>query len=216
MTTVLGMGTVEPTMGTKKQNDAISTALFGKTRRVVLGLLYLHPERSYYLREIVRATEVGQGAVQRELRNLTAAGILEREQRGKQVHYRASQSCPVFEELRSLMVKTAGLGDLLRQALQPLGERIRVAFVYGSMVTGEMDAASDVDLMVLGQVGFGEVVVQLQDAQEKLGREINPMVYPPNEFTEKLAADHPFLCRVMEEPKVFLIGNEDELRAVAQ
>ena len=203
-------------MGTKAKKDGISAALFGKTRRAVLGLLFLHADRSYYVREIVRAADVGQGSVQRELRNLTAAGIIDREERGKQVHYRANRQSPVFEELRSLMVKTTGLADVLREALYPLADTIRVAFVYGSMATGEMDARSDVDLMVVGDVGFGAVVTALQEAQQKLSREVNPTVYPPAEFRQKLRANHHFLTRVTVGPKVFLIGDERDLRAVGE
>jgi len=211
------MGTIVPVMGTNASHHKdIAATLLGRTRRGVLGLLFLHPDESYYVREIVRAVDVGQGAVQRELRNLEAAGIILRHERGRQVHYRANRECPVFEELRSLMVKTAGLADVLREALSPLAGDIRVAFVHGSMATGQMDAASDVDLMVVGQVGFGEVVSHLQEAQRRLAREVNPTVYPPEEFREKLPAEHPFLRRVVEAPKVFLIGDEDELRAVAE
>lgn len=176
----------------------------------------MHPEGSYYVREIVRAVDVGQGGVQRELNNLTAAGIIERERRGRQVHYSANTRCPVYEELRSLIVKTAGLADVLREALLPLADSIRVAFVYGSMVSGQVDASSDIDLMVIGQVGFGAVVEELQDAQRKLDREINPTVYPPEEFRERLADSHAFLGRVMRAEKIFLIGDDDELGAVAQ
>ena len=202
-------------MGTKDTHQDIAGVLFGKTRRAVLGLLFLHPERSYYVREIVRSAGVGHGAVQRELEQLSEAGIIHREQRGRQVHYQANDDCAVYQELRSLVVKTAGMADVLRDALAPVTNRIKVAFVYGSMASGQDDGASDIDLMVIGDVEFTELVCQLQEPQEELDREINPTVYHAEEFRQKVAADHHFVRRVTEGPKIFLIGDDDELTAVA-
>jgi predicted nucleotidyltransferase len=194
----------------------LSAALFGRVRRAVLALMFLHPAESFYVREVVRATDVGQGAVQRELKNLASAGILQRERRGQQVHYQADPDCPVYEELRALMVKTAGLADVLRDALSSVAGDIDVAFVFGSMATGDIDAGSDVDVMIVGDVGFGQVVSELQEAQQQLGREVNPTVYPSEEFCAKLAGGHQFLSRVMEDPRVFLVGSERDLRAMAE
>ncbi len=204
------------TLGTKKNTKSIARTLFGSTRRGILGLLLLHPHQSYYVRQIVRLADVSPGAVNRELRKLEKAGIITREQQGRQIHYRANTDCPVFDELRSLLTKTTGLADVLRDALAQLEENIKAAFVYGSLASGEMDAQSDVDLMVVGNVPFGEVVLHLQGAQEQLAREINPTVYPPEEFREKLAAKHHFLTQVMEGPKVFVVGDENDLRALGE
>ena len=209
-------GASEPNMGTPEKGHGLSAALFGRVRRAVLALMFLHPAESFYVCEVVRATDVGQGAVQRELKNLASAGILHRERRGQQVHYRANPDCPVYEELRALMVKTAGLAAVLKDALAPFEGDIKAAFVFGSMATGHIDAGSDVDLMIIGEVSFGRVVSELQGAQEQLGREVNPTVYPREEFHRKLADGHQFLSRVMEDPKIFLMGSERDLRAMAQ
>jgi predicted nucleotidyltransferase len=154
--------------------------------------------------------------VQRELRRLAAVGIISRRERGRQVDYQANRQSPVFAELHSLMVKTTGVVDVLRAALAGLDGRGMVAFLYGSMVKGRAGPASDVDVLVVGEATFGEVVAALSPAQEKLGREVNPTVYPPTEFRRKLAAKHHFLTSVVKEPKVFLVGGEVELVRLAE
>jgi len=151
------------------------------------------------------------GALQRELKGLSEAGIVRRTVRGNQVYYQAEPECPAFGELKGLVLKTFGLADVLRGALAPLSNRIRVAFVHGSFARGTVRASSDVDLLVIGEVTFAEVVAALSEAQRVLGREVNPTIYPPDEFRSKLAAGHHFLNSVLSTDKVFLIGDENEL-----
>jgi len=165
---------------------------------------------------VVRASGGGVGAIQRELKQLAAAGIIRRETRGRHVYFQANSQCPIFEELKSLVMKTAGMADVLRTALGPLAGRILVALVYGSTASGQQARASDVDLLLVGNVSFSEVVASLGPAQEKLRREVNPTIYPPDEFRSKIAAGHHFLTRVLKQPKVFLIGNENELARLAE
>jgi predicted nucleotidyltransferase len=203
-------------MGTKAQPASLDSALFGKTRRAVLALLYSHPDEAFYLRQLIRAAGVGQGGVQREVRRLSAAGLIQRTVRGHQVYYQADPRCPVFKELKSLVVKTAGVGDVLRAALAPLAERIRVAFLFGSMARGETRRGSDLDLLVVGKVSFGDVVSALGAAQAALRREVNPTLYSPAEFQTKCAARHHFLTTVLREKKIFLVGDERELARLAQ
>jgi predicted nucleotidyltransferase len=198
-------------MSTASSDSNLSTALFGRTRRTILALLYSHPDEPHYLRQLVRSAGLGIGAVQREVKRLTEAGILRRTVRGHQVYYQANPECPLFRELKSLVVKTAGVGDILRDALASLAGRIRVAFIYGSVGRSEQRSSSDVDLMVIGDVSFGEVVSALGAAQEILGREINPTVYSPTEFRSKLKASHHFLSSVLKNEKVFVIGDAHEL-----
>lgn len=205
-------GTIVPIMGTKPAGPLVSSALFGKTRQAVLALLYGHDRESFYLRQIVRAVSVGQGSVQRELAHLTAVGLLIRTRQGNQVYYQANRSAPVFVELKSLLVKTAGVADVLQSALAVHSDRIQAAFLYGSVATGTDKAASDIDLLVIGKVSFGEVAEAVSVAQEKLQREINPSVYSPEEFRKKLLAGHHFVRQVFQGPKVFLIGSERELK----
>ncbi len=188
-----------------RASSPISDALFNDTRRAVLALLYGNPGASWYLRQIVRLVGGGQGAVHRELSNLAAAGIVTRTRGGREVYYQADPSCPVFEELRGIVRKTSGLADVLRSALEPLAPSIRTAFVYGSVAAGSETPASDIDLMVVGDVGFDEVVRALAPAQKALGREINPTVYPEAEFEEKRGGGG-FVDRVLAGEKVMVVG----------
>jgi predicted nucleotidyltransferase len=208
-------GTVAPNMGSAPVNG-IGAALFGRTKRKMLAMFYMHPERTFYLRQIVRGLGIGQGSVQRELARLTGAGLLVRTVVGSQVHYQANMSSPVFGELKALMVKSAGAADLLREALAPLADRVKVAFLYGSLARGGGGPDSDVDVMVVGKATFGEVVSALQPAQAAIGREVNPSVYSAAEFAGKLRAGHHFLSSVIHTPKVFLAGTEYELNRLAK
>lgn len=185
--------------------------MFGKTQRALLGLFFVRPEQSFYLRQIVRMAGIGQGAAQRELARWVEAGLLVRTRRGNQVYYQANTASSVFAELKGLTVKTAGMADVLREALAGLSDRITVAFVYGSVARGAEKTGSDVDVVVVGVVTFGEIAAALRNAQEQLGREVNPTVYTVREFRKKLEGGHHFLTSTMSAPKLFLIGGEREL-----
>ena len=195
---------------------ALSKVVFGRTRRSILALLYGHTDQQFYLREIARRAGTGIGATQRELGQLTDAGLIDRVRRGHQVYYQANQKNPIFAELKSILAKTSGIRDILDDGLAPLVDRIRLAFVYGSIARGEEKASSDVDLMVVGEVSFSDVVSALGLIETKLGREVNPTVYSPREFREKLAARNHFLSTVAKEKKLFVIGDEREFRRVGQ
>jgi predicted nucleotidyltransferase len=206
------MGTIVPNMSTGESELTVAAALFGKTQRALLALFFMRPEQSFYLRQILRTTRIGQGAAQRELAHWVEAGLLVRTKRGNQVYYQANSDSPVFAELKALTVKTAGVADVLRESLAELAERITVAFVHGSMARGAEKADSDVDVIVAGKVTFSEVVAAFQGAHMHIGREVNPTVYSEKEFREKLRTRHHFLTAVMAAPKLFLIGDESELK----
>jgi predicted nucleotidyltransferase len=196
--------------------DPLATTLFGKTRQAVLALFFGDADRTFYLRQVVRLTGAGHGAVQRELAGLVRAGILSRNADGHQVYYRANRDCPIFEELKSLLLKTAGVVGVLRECLAPLAGQITVAFIFGSLAAGRETTASDVDLMIIGDVSFGDVVQALRPAQETITREVNPTVYPPPEFCHKLRDGHHFVGTVLDGPKVFLLGSDDDLARLAE
>jgi predicted nucleotidyltransferase len=189
----------------------LASLLFGSARRDVLALLLLHPELSLHVRELARATAKAPGTVLRELNLLADGGVLVRTPIGNQVHFQANPACPIFEELRGIMKKTAGIADVLRSGLEPLGDAIRVAFVYGSVARGDERGGSDLDLMIVGDVTFAGIVEALQEASNSLRREINPHLYPPREFARKVAVGDPFLSRVMEGEKIFVIGDAHDL-----
>ncbi|MBN2107901.1 MAG: nucleotidyltransferase domain-containing protein [Deltaproteobacteria bacterium] len=203
-------------MNTNIFPDTLSATLFGKTRRAVLSLLYTHADESFYLREITRSAGAGLGAVQRELQSLYRAGIVTRAVSGRQVYYKANTQCPVFSELKALILKTAGAGDVLKTALAPLADRITIAFIYGSVAAGTENRESDIDLMVVGRATFAEIVAVVQKAQQVLGREVNPSVYPEAEFKAKLASDNHFLTSVVKTTLLFLIGGKRELARLAK
>ena len=209
-------GTIVPNMSTVFDMDNISRTLFGKTRRAVLSLLYGQVEDAFYLRQIVRAAGAGLGAVQRELKQLSDAGIVKRFVRGHQVYYQANPQSPVFAEVKNLVVKTVGVGAALQAALAPLADRIDLAVIYGSIARSEEHRESDVDVLVVGKVTFAEVVSAFSEVQETIGREINPTVYPLSEFRSKLAAGHHFLSTVLREPMLFLIGEKRDLAGLAK
>ncbi|MBI2958545.1 MAG: nucleotidyltransferase domain-containing protein, partial [Chloroflexi bacterium] len=138
------------------------------------------------------------------------------EVQGRQVYYRANDRCPIFIEIKNIVRKTFGVADVLRQALASKADEIRVAFIFGSVARGADDRRSDVDLMVVGRLSFGDVVSLLSAAEEELGREVNPVVYPFAEFKKKVKEDHHFVKSVLEDEKIFVIGDEDELRKLAE
>lgn len=190
----------------------IACALFGKTQRALLALFFVHPQQSFYLRQILRLTGIGQGAAQRELAKWVEAGLLVRNQQGRQVYFQANRESPAFPELKGLAVKTSGVADILKQSLTALTGRVSVAFVYGSLACGNEKEDSDIDVLVVGKAAFREVAAALTPAEGALGREINPTVYTEREFREKLKAGHHFLKSVNTGPKLFLVGSENEFK----
>ena len=173
-----------------------------------MGWLLGHPDEAYYLRELARHIGGAVGAIQRELELLTASGLVRREVRGKQVYFQANQKAAIFTELQGLFAKTVGLVDILRESLMPLADRIHAAFVFGSAARGELHASSDVDLLVVGDVSFGDVIAAIQGAEKRLGREVNPTVYSEQEFRAKVLAKQHFVTAVLTEPKMLVLGQE--------
>jgi DNA-binding transcriptional ArsR family regulator len=188
---------------------SIAIFLLGQTRSAVLGALLLHPESSLHVRELARLTGASPGSLHRDLRAMTALGLLLRQEVGRQVHYRANPQNPVFDELAGLLRKTAGLVDVLRSALGPVAGLIDRAFVYGSMAKGDEHAHSDVDVMIIGSIDFGDVVLALAPAQATLRREVNPTVFSPTEFARKLKKVDSFVAKVWQEPKLWILGGPE-------
>jgi len=193
-----------------KNASSLISWLLPRARIAVLAKLLLI-DKAWYVRELSRATGLAHGTVREELNGLAKAGIILREKSGNRVYYSANSKCPIYPELKMLIIKTVGLADVLRDALKPLAKKIKVAFIYGSFARGEERADSDVDVMVIGSASFGEVVDVLYDTREILRRDVNPSVYPVAEYLEKRAAGHHFLEEVTEGAKIFLIGDADEL-----
>jgi uncharacterized protein len=203
-------------LGSLSSATRTAPSLFGKTRQTLLALLYSRADEEHLQESLIQLAGLGRGTVQRELEFLSRAGVVRRTVRGRQVYFQADPDCPIYGELRSLVVKTAGVADALRAALAPLGGKIRIAFVYGSVAKGIERRASDVDVMVIGDASFAEFSDALGKAQKAIGREVNPSVYAPADFRTKLAAKQHFLRTVLRSEKIFLIGNEHELGRLAK
>jgi len=203
-------------MGTGRLSDDLATTLFPESRRAILGLLFSHPDEAFYLRQVVDLAGLAVGQTQRELKRLTAAGIVERSEQGRHVYFRANRACPIYDELRGIAVKTTGAVAVIEAALAPLADRIVVAFVFGSVARGEENRASDIDLMVIGDASFAEVSSAVVGAERTLRREINLVVYPVREFQAKARQGHSFVARVIEGGKLFVGGSARELDALLE
>lgn len=192
---------------------SVGDVLLGKGRGAILGLLYEHPDQSFYYRQLTRELRsLSAGTLQRELGTLTRLGLIERSTLGKQVFYRANRVHPVFPEVRALVSKTVGLIARLGSALAPLADRISIAFIYGSIARQEERSESDVDLMIIGGALLEDVLGKLANVEASVRRAVNPTVYSVSEFKTRLSAGNHFLNSVMRDQKIFLIGDEDGLR----
>ena len=189
----------------------LGDALFTMTQQRVLGLLYAHPEKTFYTKEILRLTGMGVATIKRELDRMLAAGILKMTKVGNQHHYQANPDCPIYNELLGIVKKTFGVVDVIREALSHLPSQIDWAFVFGSVASGKVTAASDIDLMIIGDASFSDVVSATHDAQEVLGREINPKVYSKEEWGKMKKRQDAFIKEVMAKPKLFVLGDEHGL-----
>lgn len=188
-------------------------ALFPAVRQRVLAVLFGSPDRSFYANELIALARSGTGAVQRELASLLAAGLITVRDQGNQKHYQANAASPVFAELRGLVLKTVGLADVLRAALAPLGDQVAAAFVYGSVARQQDTAASDVDVLIVSDaLGYAEVFGALEGAAQTLGRTINPTLYTRAELARRRAQDNAFVTRVLDQPRIWLMGDEEVLR----
>lgn len=190
--------------------------LFGAYRRRILALLLLRPDESFYVREIGRLTGVPAGSLHRELTLLSDAGLLQRAVAGNQVRYQVDRACPIQEELAGIFRKTTGLADVLREALSPIADKVRLAFIFGSVAQGKERATSDVDVLVVGSASFATVVEALSFAGGRLRREVNPVVMTRAAFRTKLASRDRFVARVAREPKIFLLGDAGEFAELAE
>jgi predicted nucleotidyltransferase len=189
----------------------LSSVLFKDYRRRVLGLLLMHPAETFHVREIARLTGTVAGTLNRELVKLAEAGVLVKKSVGNQVRYSANPDCPIIDELTSILRKTSGIVDVLAEALLPLAEKISVAFVFGSMASGKENTGSDVDVLIIGNVSFAEVVKAVYGTQESLRREVNPKVFSQEEWMHMLEISDSFIKEVLSKPKLFIVGGENEL-----
>jgi predicted nucleotidyltransferase len=178
----------------------------------VLRVFFGQPKRTFYASELIRDAGTGSGAAQRELARLEESGLIVARRIGNQKHYQANAESPLFGELRNIVLKTVGLAEPLRDALKPVASDIRAAFVYGSVAKATDQAASDIDLMVVSDsLSYGDVFGALDRFSRTLGRHVNPTVYSAAEFSKRAKDENAFITRVLEGPKVWVIGTQNDL-----
>lgn len=211
---ILGLSSTGKVSRSKRKS--LADALFTRTQQRVLGVLFGAPDRSFYASELIRTAGTGSGAAQRELARLEDSGLVVARRIGHQKHYQANAASPLFSELRNIVLKTVGLTEPLRDALKPLSSAIRVAFVYGSVAKATDRAESDIDLMVVSDtLTYADVFGALERPARTLGRQVNPTVYTAAEFSKRARAENAFITKVLEQPKLWVIGSENDLPVAA-
>lgn len=204
---------IVPIMG-MMVSPSLSNALFSKVQQRLLALLFGHPERSFYTAEIIRSAQSGSGAVERELSRLEQSGLVTSERIGNQKHYRANRASPIFSELYGIVQKTMGLKEPLARALEPHAKKIETAFVYGSVAKKTDTSRSDIDLMIIGEdIVYADIYAGLAAAEKILGRAVNPTIFAPGEWRQKLRRKNAFLEKVVSQPKIFIIGAQADLES---
>jgi predicted nucleotidyltransferase len=188
---------------------SIADVLFSGVQQRVLGLLFGQADRSFYANEIAKLALTGKGALQRELIRMTDSGLVRMTVIGRQKHYRANKECPIFEELRSITLKTFGLADVVRNALLPFGGAIQCAFIFGSVAKQTDSADSDIDLMIIADgLAYSDLYEALATAEQFLGRKLSPTLYSVKDFLQKIADQNHFVTRVLSQASIALIGDK--------
>lgn len=213
------LGIIIPNMGRKTngQNQGLAGALFSRVQLRLLGILFGDPGQSLSASDLIRRAKSGSGAVQRELKKLSEAGIVSVTSSGNRKLYQANRQSPIFEELHGLILKTVGLVEPLRRALNAFASEINVAFVYGSVAKGTDTAKSDIDLMIVGDdLSYGEIFAALQEAERTVARTVSPRLMTRREWNGRLLEGESFITRVLQRPKLFVLGTKNELQRIGQ
>lgn len=187
----------------------LGTVITSKARRAILARAYLAPSQEHHLRELVRLTGFAPRTVQKEVDQLVKSGLLVERRSGNRRYLRAQETHPLFRPLREILMKTEGLVPVLARALRQQG--VELALVFGSFAAGTPKPESDVDLLVVGRLGLREAVRRLASARDTLGREINPVVWTREELERRRSRHDPFASRVLNGPRLMVIGEESDL-----
>jgi predicted nucleotidyltransferase len=196
------------------KTNKLSELLSSRARAEIFRLLFGGTREELHVREIERRSGLNDSTLRQELRKLVRLDLVQSRKDSNRVYYRAKTESPLYPEIRNLVLKTSGLADALKSALED--KRIRVAFVFGSIARGEEKAGSDVDLMVIGRLGLRDLSRLLSGIEDKIGREVNPHVLREEEFRRRIRAKEHFVSSVMESPKLFIIGSQHELEAMGR
>lgn len=192
----------------ERLDTGLGDALFTSTQQKLLALLFGQPERSFFANELIKLSASGSGAVQRELKRLTESGLVNSKRIGNQRHFQANSESPIFEELRQIVRKTFGLAEPIRHALISFGTSIEHAFLFGSVAKSTDSAASDIDLFIVSKtLTYPDLMTQLMEAEVQLGRTINTTIYTPHDLKRRIKEKNSFVARVLEQPKIWIIGS---------
>jgi DNA-binding transcriptional ArsR family regulator len=198
------------------RKSPILDALLTPTKAKILTSLVLRPEKDWYLSELASEHNTSPSSLQRDLRSLTSAGVLRTRRDGKRVYFSADTASPVYSDLRGIFEKTSGLVPMLQFELASLAKRIAVAWVYGSVASSREESHSDIDVMVVGDIGLSQLAPALRRCESKLGRPVNATVYSRQEFAAKVKSGDHFLSAVLKTSKQYLVGGEDELDSLSR
>jgi predicted nucleotidyltransferase len=195
------------------EDVSLSNALFSNVQKRLLALIFGHPGRSFYMSEIVRNIRSGTGAVERELSRLERSGLVSVERIGNQKHFRANRASPIFPELHGLVQKTIGLKEPLRRSLEPYADKIKTAFVYGSVAKQADTARSDIDLLIIGEknLTYSDLYAGLHEAESTLGRPVNPTILEIEDWRRKRTQKNSFIEKIGNQPKIFIFGSQADL-----
>ncbi len=192
-------------------------ALFPSPVVVDILILFLtQPDQEYYQRSLAEKTGYSLAQVQYALERIEESGLVTKKKSGNRLYYKAQRSHPAFDDLKRAFLKTVALGDVLKEGLKPLMDKIHFAFVFGSIASGEDRADSDIDLFLLGDISLKDIANAMGDIDEKLGREVNPVNYTQASFVERIKTNNRFAQELLASPKIWLIGNDDEFRRLAE
>lgn len=195
-----------------RPGTGLAEALFTKTQQRVLGLLYGQSKRSFQVNEVITEAGSGSGAVQRELARLGAAGLLTSRVEGRQKLYQANHKAPIYAELARIVQKTITINEPLIRALKPFKSQIQVAFIFGSVAKRSDAANSDIDLFIVGSgLIYAELMSALEKPSRRFGRTVNPTIYTATELRGRIKTDNSFVKRVLQQPKLWIVGDEDKL-----
>ena len=202
------------TYGMNDHMSILSEILSSKVRAEVFRLLFGMNDTPLHVREIERRSGFAIGTIQTEMKKLYKLNLVLKNRDGNRLYYRANRQHPIYSDIHSLVIKTVGLIDVLKKVLA--GEKaIRTAFIFGSIAEGSEKAESDIDLMVIGEIGVRALSSLLKGLAEEFGREINPYVLSPKEFSQRKSETERFISKVLVSPKLFVIGDENDLKTMA-
>ena len=194
--------------------NTLSILLSSRARAEIFRLLFSGFEEELHVREIQRRSGLNDSTIRQELRKLADLDLITGRKDSNRIYYSANKENPLYQDIQNLVIKTSGFVDIFKASLQD--ERIEIAFVFGSIPKGEVKAGSDVDIMVIGEIGLRSLSGLLSGVPEKIGREVNPFVLSRAEFRKRLKDKEHFLSSVLRSPKIFVIGNEHDLSAMGR